>query len=71
MLGYRCTGCHRLLARRERIYCDDPQAPFGPEWLCPSCESRVALYASPAIVGLAVAMTGLLGLALGVLLSRL
>jgi hypothetical protein len=71
MFRYRCTGCRRVLRRRECVRSDDPMAPFGPEIVCPECESLVTLHAGPIATGL-VAMTALLlGFGAGCLLSRL
>jgi len=70
MLGYRCPRCRRILTRRECVVWDDPQAPFGPELVCPHCESLVLFHAGPFVTAMAVLMAALLGFALGWLLSR-
>ena len=53
MFRYRCSGCHRILKRRECVVLDDPWAPFGPERVCPHCESLVTLHGKPIVTGLA------------------
>ena len=66
---YSCTGCCRILTRRERVFWDDPQAPFGPEWVCPDCHSLVILRAKPAVISLAVVLSLLFGIGVGYLLN--
>jgi hypothetical protein len=65
MFRYRCSECHRDLKRRECVVLDDPWAPFGPERVCPHCQSAVTLHANSIVVGIAGVLAALLGLAVG------
>jgi hypothetical protein len=68
MFRYQCTGCRRVLRRRECVECDDG---LGPESVCPECESLVMLHAGPIATALAAVTALLLGLGMGCLLGRL
>jgi hypothetical protein len=70
MFGYRCQGCRRTLKREDCVFFDDPMAPFGPELLCPYCDSLVTPYTPQSVVVLVGAFALLLGMSLGWLLNR-
>jgi hypothetical protein len=69
MFRYRCSACNRELKRRECVILDDPWAPFGPERVCPFCQSGVTLHAKPVVIALAGALAGLLGFGMGCVLQ--
>jgi hypothetical protein len=67
--SYRCTGCGRLLTRRECPVVDDPMAPFGPERVCPSCGGLALPRPAPWALAVALALAAGLGVGLALRLS--
>ena len=63
--GYRCQKCHRMWSGKDVIFSDDPMAPFGPEWLCPNCESFTELVLTKLGVIVAISIVVAVGLTVG------
>ena len=66
---YKCGGCGRVLRKKACVLHDDPMAPFGPELLCPHCESIVSYRCHPVVIVGAVVIAVAGGLCIGWLTS--
>ena len=60
--GYRCENCHRMWSGKDCLFRDELMAPFGPEWLCPNCESAAFLVLTRLGAVVAISVTIAVGL---------
>jgi hypothetical protein len=56
-----CTDCGRRWKVSECLLVDDPQAPLGPERLCPRCEGLTVVKVHPALLWTGIALAILAG----------